>query len=266
MDQRFEGVPDTFFIPLWARIEASKRFPELLFGQRALALEPALAGRALAGTTSEFNLLSSAVRAHVMDAMAEDFIAAHGPSTLIVLGCGLDTASSRIDGRGSVFFELDLPDVIAYRRQVLGEDPDEHLIAHDLFDLAWTDAVPHDKPILIYAAGVFPYFDEERIVSLMQDLRRIFPGAELIFDAVDSRGLRYAERYVKKTGNASAAMHFAVDDAAAFAEKAGVTLIAREPFFGDACRLLKGKIGVYTRISMRVCDRHGRLKVIRVKL
>lgn len=154
MDQRFEGVPDTLFIPLWARIEASKRFPELLFDQRALALEPALAGRALAGTTSEFNLLSSAVRAHVMDAMAEDFIAAHGPSTLIVLGCGLDTASSRIDGRGSVFFELDLPDVIAYRRQVLGEDPDEHLIARDLFDLAWTDAVPHDKPILIYAAGV----------------------------------------------------------------------------------------------------------------
>lgn len=31
MDQRFEGVPDTLFIPLWARIEASKRFPELLF-------------------------------------------------------------------------------------------------------------------------------------------------------------------------------------------------------------------------------------------
>lgn len=213
MDQRFEGVPDTLFIPLWARIEASKRFPELLFDQLALALEPALAGRALAGTTSEFNLLSSAVRVHVMDAMAEDFITAHG-----------------------------------------------------LFDLAWTDAVPHDKPILIYAAGVFPYFDEERIVSLMQDLRRIFPGAELIFDAVDSRGLRYAERYVEKTGNASAAMHFAVDDAAAFAEKAGVTLIAREPFFGNALRLLKGKIGLYTRISMQVCDRQDRLKVIRVKL
>lgn len=100
----------------------------------------------------------------------------------------------------------------------------------------------------------------------MQDLRRIFPGAELIFDAVDSRGLRYAERYVKKTGNASAAMHFAVDDAAAFVEKAGVTLIAREPFFGDALRLLKGKIGLYTRISMQVCDRQDRLKVIRVKL
>jgi len=41
MDQRFEGVPDTLFIPLWARIEASERFPELLFDQRALALEPA---------------------------------------------------------------------------------------------------------------------------------------------------------------------------------------------------------------------------------
>lgn len=201
-----------------------------------------------------------------MDAMAEDFITAHGPSALIVLGCGLDTASSRIDGRDSVFFELDLPDVIAYRRQVLGEDPDEHLIARDLFDLAWTDAVPHDKPILVYAAGVFPYFDEERIVSLMQDLRRIFPGAELIFDAVDSRCLRYAGRYVKKTGNAFAAMQFAVDDAAAFAEKAGVTLIARKPFFGGARRLLKGKIGLYTRISMQACDRQGRLKVIRVKL
>ena len=61
-------------------------------------------------------------------------------------------------------------------------------------------------------------------------------------------------------------MHFAVDDAAAFAEKAGVTLIARKSFFGGARRLLKGKIGLYTRISMQACDRQGRLKVIRVKL
>lgn len=266
MDQRFEGVPDTLFIPLWARIEASKKFPELLSDRRALALEPALAGHALAGTTSEFNLLSSAARAHVMDRMAKDFIAAHGPSSIVVLGCGLDTASSRIDGGDSVFYELDLPDVIAYRRQVLGQDQNEHLIAHDLFDLGWTDAVPHDCPVFIYAAGVFQYFEEERIVSLIQDLKRIFPDAEVIFDCVDSKGLAYAERYVKKTGNTSAAMHFAVDDPGAFAQKAGVALIGCEPFFGDARRLLKGKLGLYTRISMRVTDRQGRLKVIHVKL
>ncbi|MGN0071775.1 MAG: class I SAM-dependent methyltransferase [Atopobiaceae bacterium] len=266
MDQRFDGVPNTLFIPLWARIEASKRFPEFLFDSRALELEPALTGHALAGTTSEFNLLSSAARAHVMDTMAEEFCAAHGPSSIIILGCGLDTASSRIETENSTFFELDLPDVIAYRRQVLGQAPNEHLIACDLFDTAWTDEVPHEHPVLIYAAGIFQYFEEDRIVSLLQSLKQIFPGSELIFDCVDSRGLRYAERYVRETGNASAAMHFAVDDPEAFADKAGVALVECEPFFGDARKLLKSKVGLCTKLSMQVSDRQGRLKVIHVRL
>jgi O-methyltransferase involved in polyketide biosynthesis len=77
-----------------------------------------------------------------MDAMAEDFIAAHGLSTLIVLGCGLDAASSRIDGRGSVFFELDLPDVIATAARSSARIRMSTSSPHDLFDLAWPDAVP----------------------------------------------------------------------------------------------------------------------------
>lgn len=89
---------------------------------------------------------------------------------------------------------------------------------------------------------------------------------EPLFDCVDSRGLRYAERYVRKTGGTSAAMHFAVDDPEAFAQEAGVGLVECEPFFGDARNLLKGKVGLCTKISMQVSDRPGRLKIIHARL
>ena len=46
---------------------------------------------------------------------------------------------------------------------------------------------------------------------------KAFAGAELVFDATNTMGLEFANKYVRKTGNTSALMYCAIDDPSAFA-------------------------------------------------
>lgn len=263
---KFEGVADTLFIPLNGRIQVSKRFPEYFYDEKALSLEAAIPGSSLQEQTSEFNILSSAARYHGLDQIMQAFINAHPACNIVILGCGLETAYDRMKRKQAQFYEMDLPEVIEGRRRVLGERENETLIPGDLFDLRWAEGIDTAQPTLITVSGVFQYFKEEKIIDFIHSLQKLFQKAELVFDAVNGTGIKYAEKYVKKTGNDSAMMYFYVDDCEAFAAKAGCTLLEWRPFFRDARTLLKKKVGLYTRIAMWVTDRDARLKLLHLKL
>ncbi|MBQ7979968.1 MAG: hypothetical protein IJ248_09510, partial [Candidatus Methanomethylophilaceae archaeon] len=86
------------------------------------------------------------------------------------------------------------------------------------------------------------------------------------FDATNMKGLNYTNRYVRKTGNKSAAMYFGVDDAKDFADRSGTELLECIPFFTDARKKLWRKTHLITRISMAWADRFGMAKILRLKL
>ena len=263
---KLQGVADTLFIPLAARIYVSKRFPTYFYDERALSLEGALPNDGILRASSEYSCMASAARSYNLDAMTRAFLAAHGRGNVIYLGAGLETAYFRLGQQAARFYEVDLPPVIAGRRALLGEQPNEVLIAGDLFDLAWARQVDQSLPSLLIVSGVFQYFHREEILPFLHALGQVFPGGELIFDATNETGIKYASRYVRKTGNASAPMYFFVNSGADFARESGLTLLEQRPFFTDARRLLSRQLGLYTRIAMRVVDGDGRAILLRLRL
>lgn len=76
--------------------------------------------------------------------------------------------------------------------------------------------------------------------------------------SMNEKAIAYANKYVKKTGNKDAEMHFWVDDPSAFARKCGIHLIEQKPFFTEARKTLKKQLTLYTRIAMKVVDEGGR--------
>ena len=170
------------------------------------------------------------------------------------------------DAPGACFHEMDLPEVIETRRRILGEPERDKLIAGDAFDLSWADGVDVALPTLIVVSGVFQHFHNEDVLGFIRGAKRRFADAELVFDATDTKGLEYANRYVRKTGNASALMHCAIDDPAAFAREAGCDLIEVRPFYVAARSILKGKVSLYTRVVMAFVDRTGRAFILHVRL
>ena len=114
--------------------------------------------------------------------------------------------------------------------------------------------------------GVFQYCYEKDILAFISQVKEIFNEAELIFDATGRVGIKFADYYVRRTGNTSAAMHFYIENGLAFAKKAGVVLIEQRPFFKDARKILKNKLQLFSRISMAVADWFNMSMLIHLRL
>ena len=133
---KFEGVADTLFIPLTARIYMSRRFPEYFYDAKAMELADELPqDNSIEKNSNEYSMIASVARYYNLDEMVKKFIAAHPGCNLVNLGCGLETMYYRLGEQNAMFYEMDQPEVIEGRRKVLGEHENEKLIAGDLFDL-----------------------------------------------------------------------------------------------------------------------------------
>lgn len=98
---------------------------------------------------------------------------------IVNLGCGLDTRSLRIKERipNAVFYELDLEEVIDFRKEVLEENT--HLIASSMFADKWMDDLESKHPdseFIFTCEGVLMYFPKEKSKELFLNLHHHFKG------------------------------------------------------------------------------------------
>ena len=73
---KLQGVSDTLFIPLAARIFVSKKFPEYFFDEKALSLEKYIPDNNIQKKPSEYSFMASAARYYNLDSMVRAFIRA----------------------------------------------------------------------------------------------------------------------------------------------------------------------------------------------
>jgi O-methyltransferase involved in polyketide biosynthesis len=102
------------------------------------------------------------MRAWHFDQWTRAFLAANPESTVLHLGCGLDTRVYRIDPGPKVrWFDVDFPDVIALREPLYPARDGYRRIGSSVTDLAWLDAIPGDTPVLVVAEGLMMYLHEK---------------------------------------------------------------------------------------------------------
>ncbi len=265
--KKFEGVSNTLFVPLVARIAISKKFPEYFYDAKALELEPYLPEKAAKGSF-EYTNMASVARYYNMDRMVKAFAKKHDRCNVVYLGAGLETAYDRMSGDlpGVLWYEADLPEVIEARRIVFGERPNETLIPGDMFKMEWAKEPDPALPTMLIISGVFQYFHEEEVIAFIRDCQAVFPLGEMVFDATNQDGLKFTNWFIKRTGNSSALMYFGIDDSSAFARKCGTQLLEEKVFFTEASRMLAKKVGLFTKVAMKVADQKKRVMVLHLKL
>jgi len=67
------------------------------------------------------NRKTSNRRALYFDKLVNDYILKHSSCTVINLACGFDTRFWRIDNKNCKYYELDFPEVIALKKELLKE-------------------------------------------------------------------------------------------------------------------------------------------------
>lgn len=261
-----QGVADTLYIPLEARIYVSKKFPDYFYDSKALELESHIPSRVVRKKSVQYAFVASVARYFVLDNWVREFHGRHGHCNIVNLGVGLETFAHRLDLPGAQLYGIDMPDVIERRRSMLSEGSDEIMIASDILDLSWVEQIDHSLPTLFIAAGVFHYLTHDQVVSLITALGDTFTEAELAFDATSKRGLMIANWYVRMTGNKSAKMEFYVGDPGALAEECNATLLENRPFFTETRQILGKRVKPHVRLFTRFSDGRNNARQIRLKL
>jgi O-methyltransferase involved in polyketide biosynthesis len=186
------GVPETALWNLYQRASAA----------RAGHLEDPRAVEALAGLDYPFERFDSpyrglaarlhALRVRTMDAALGRVLSGAPYATVVALGEGFETQFWRVDDGRLRWLTLDLPEVAAVRREVLPDGPRNRTLAGSAGDTQWTAQVGRERPVIITAQGLLPYFQRDEVHRMLTAWSRLLPGAWLLFDAVTAplRALR----------------------------------------------------------------------------
>ena len=250
------------------RIYASESFPGILSDVKALELRDRLPddirGR---DTQTQYTLLAGAVRSANMDRRIQDFLSRRPDGVIVQFGCGLETAFHRNDNGRTVWYDLDLPEVIAYRRSLLPDGDRERRIPGDAFDLSWLDTVRGEfpeAPLLLVVSGVFHYFTREEVVGLFRGLMG-HGEIEVVFDTFSKGAFRRVHRYMEQAGHGDVRMYFYVDDAEELVEEIGGTaeLMLDEKYYRYVSK--KG-LKLSTRLTMGGSDMLNMVKMVQVRL
>ncbi len=155
-----------------------------------------------------------ALRAGHFDGWTTEFLAAHPKTTVLHLGCGLDTRVYRLDpGPGVRWFDVDYPDVIDLRRQLYPSRGGYEMIGSSVTDPSWLAQVPSDLPVLVVAEGLTMYLREDEGKGLFQRIVNRFPSGQFVFDGLSRRGIRM-QRFNKAIQAAGATVSWGIDSCA----------------------------------------------------
>jgi O-methyltransferase involved in polyketide biosynthesis len=209
----FTPVENSLFITLYGRALDSQ-LPHSILGDTTAAEVVRKIGR----DAEDFPMARSgtfdiALRAKKLDDVVRQFIARRPNAVALDLGAGLDNRFVRITPPSTVdCYEIDFPDVVNVRRQVLTQPPNVHQIAADLADHDWLNQIPGDRPAVIVGDGLTAFLAQDDLVSLLRRLTDHFPSGELAFNPYTRFHVWAVKRYRGTNSIASVVHNPGMDD------------------------------------------------------
>lgn len=133
--------------------------------------------------------VSMTVRHRIIDEVLRRMLEATPDLCLVTIGAGFDSRPYRLSG--GTWFELDEPQLIAYKNERLPASKcanSLHRIPIDFVTDALEDKlarVPRGSPVVFILEGIFIYLDENETQALLDTLNRLFPEHLLVCDLVN---------------------------------------------------------------------------------
>ena len=188
------SVQETLIIPLYGRKLCAEQFPALYQDEYAAKIcesidyDFSMLEAKKNSTMYQFGGLEGAMREKDMIWEITDYLKDHPKAAVVNLGCGLNMTGRMADNGTCRIYNLDFPEVIRSRSELMPTGEREENIACDLNDFSWMDQIDAESGAVLYAAGVFHYFTTQQIRDMVIAMADQFPGGRLVFDAVGKFG------------------------------------------------------------------------------
>jgi len=206
------GVAQTNLITLYARALESQRDDALLRDERAVELVQGIDYDWTRIQLGEEDRVGLALRGLEMDRLCRDFMGRHPGGCAVHIGCGLDTRFWRVDDGQVLWYDLDLPQVIEGRRELIGgEQARYRMLASSVLDESWMHTLSCQQcgQVLFVAEGVLMYLQPQQVRWLVAMLARRFAGSELVCDAVTPY-YRFVNNVKSLLSHSTARTHWAI--------------------------------------------------------
>ena len=190
------SVQETLVIPLYGRVFAHRKFPNLINDPTAEDIikkfdyDFETKGKKMESLFGVYGALEVSQREYDLESEIKEYLKIHPKASVVNLGCGLDDLFNRVNNNECKGFNIDLEDVIKARNELLPPLENETNIICDLNDTKWFKEIPFDNGVIFVALGVFYYFREEQIVNLFTKMAEYFKGGVLAFDLCNKKGLK----------------------------------------------------------------------------
>ena len=213
-------VQETLILPLYSRKLCSELYPNLYRDETAVRLIENIdydfseAEKNSRSLMQRFGALEVAMRQCDLAWEVREYLKTHPKAAVVNLGCGLDNTGRACDNGSCKIYNLDFPDVITVRNELLPAGEREQNIPCNLNDKAWFSQIDASGGAVFFASGVFYYFLTGQVKALVQAMASAFPGSILVFDAANKTAVKMiAKTWLKSAKIQDVGAYFAVSDA-----------------------------------------------------
>ena len=266
-------VQETLIIPLFARKVCSELYPNLYRDETSIRLIDEIdydfseAERKSRSLMQRFGALEVAMRQNDLAWEARDYLKSHPTAAVVNLGCGLDSTGRACDNGNCKIYNLDFPDVIAVRNELLPAGEREENIPCNLNDTAWFSQIDASGGAVFFASGVFYYFLTEQVKALVQSMAGAFPGGVLVFDAANRTAVKMiAKTWLKSAKIKDVGAYFAVSNApkelGAWDSRLQVTSRGYMLGYND---LRDPSVSGFFRFLAKVGDRGMKMQIVKIE-
>lgn len=267
------SVQETLIIPLYGRKLCAEQFPSLYQDKYAAHICDSIdydfsdLEAKKNSAMYQFGGLEGAMREMDMIWEITDYLKTHPKAAVVNLGCGLNMTGRTADNGSCRIYNLDFPEVISARNELIPSGEREENIVCDLNDFSWMDKIDASNGAVLYAAGVFHYFATEQIKAMVIAMADKFPDGRLVFDAVGKFGRDVLMKgTLKNMGINDVSGLFYVNDASdleGWSPK--VKLVTRKSYMQGYYKLDDPHIKGIHRFLAKLCDSLAKMYVNRME-
>ena len=265
------SVQETLIIPLFGRLICSERYPELFSDPSAARICGRLdydfseKRRLMESQAGLFGALEVAQRQYDLMWEVRDYLKTHPKAAVVNLGCGLDDTFSQVENGQCRGYNLDMPDVISVRNELLPAGEREQNLACDLNDHSWMEQIDAEHGAVFFASGVFYYFETEAVKALFRAMAARFPGAVLAFDCCNRRGAKMMTKtWLKGAGIRDVNALFSLDDPMSLQDWSRDFASVSAKSYMRGYRDIYSRVNAFHRLMIRFCDSLVKMVIVKI--
>lgn len=177
-----DAVNKTLYIPLYGKTYVSRR-GLLLRDEKAEQIWEAEGFPLKGKAKSKWLAYYMAMRSAVFDLWTEEQLRKNKDALVAHLGCGLDSRCVRVNPPGTMWYDVDFPEVIAQRKGYFAESETYRMIPSDIRAESWLQKIPNGKTVILLLEGVSMYLQPEELQEALKRWKAHFGEVRILLDS-----------------------------------------------------------------------------------